>query len=109
MAKKCSTCTMSCSYLPLRIFYNRQKLVLYFVLYLSISIALLTACAFQKRFRPQTLSVGVYMPKRYRQLQVKDLAKVPAWRLEGDSNPRPPGKKAWPLPMRHHAPQCNIT
>ena len=29
------------------------------------------------------------MPKRYRQLQVKDLPKVPTWRLEQDSNPWP--------------------
>ena len=26
--------------------------------------------------------IGVYTPKRYRQLQVKDLPKVPTWRLE---------------------------
>src|SRR6218665_2828393 len=29
-----------------------------------------------------TVHVGVYTPKRYRQLQVKDLPKVPTWRLE---------------------------
>src|SRR6218665_1485389 len=47
--------------------------------------------------------VGVYTPKRYRQLQVKDLPKVPTWRLDRDSNPRPSGRKASTLPMRHHA------
>jgi len=33
--------------------------------------------------------IGVYTPKRYRQLQVKDLPKVPTWQLERDSNLRP--------------------
>jgi len=28
-----------------------------------------------------------FLPKRLRQLRVKDLPKVPAWRLERDSNP----------------------
>src|SRR6218665_286929 len=42
------------------------------------------------------------MPKRYRQLQVKDLPKVPTWRLERDSNPRPSGRTVSPQPMRHH-------
>src|SRR6218665_172868 len=32
-------------------------------------------------------TVGVYTPKRYRQLQVQDLPKVPTWRLERDSKP----------------------
>ena len=48
--------------------------------------------------------VGVYTPKRYRQLQVKDLPKVSTWRLERDWNPRPFGRKAATLPMHHHAP-----
>src|SRR6218665_1279764 len=44
-------------------------------------------------------------PKHHRQLRVKDLTKVPAWRLERDSNPRPCGRKASTLPpMRHHVP-----
>ena len=30
---------------------------------------------------------GVYTPKRYRQLQVKDLPKVSTWRLARDLNP----------------------
>src|SRR6218665_1724356 len=76
------------------------------VLYLSISIALLTR-AFQKRSRPQQLNcVGVYTPKRHRQLQVKDLPKIRTWRLERDSNPRPFCRKASTLQMRHHAPHC---
>src|SRR6218665_1571480 len=29
------------------------------------------------------------VPKRHRQLQVKDLPKVPTWRIELDLNPRP--------------------
>ena len=46
---------------------------------------------------------GVYTPKHYRQLQVKDLPKVPTWRLERDTNPWLSGRKASTLPMRHHA------
>ena len=30
-----------------------------------------------------------FTPKRHRQLFVKDLPKVPTWRLEWESNPRP--------------------
>ena len=48
-------------------------------------------------------------PKHHRQLRVrvKDLPKVPTRRLERDSNPRPSGRKASTLPMRHHVP-CPI-
>src|SRR6218665_1054110 len=45
-----------------------------------------------------------FTPKRHRQLRVKDLPKVPSWRLERDSNQRPFGRKASALPMRHHTP-----
>src|SRR6218665_1192879 len=31
--------------------------------------------------------------KRHRQLRVKDFPKVPTWRLERDSNPRPSGRQ----------------
>ena len=73
------------------------------VLYLSISIALLTAWAFQKCARSQHwYCVRVNTPKRYRQLQVKDLPKVLTWWLERDSNPRPSSRKASTLPMWHH-------
>ena len=79
---------------------QRQYIVLYIVLYLSISIALLTACAFQSAPDHSNLhGIGVYTPKRYRQLQVKDLPKIPTWRLEQDSNPRPSGRKASTLLM----------
>jgi len=58
------------------------------VLYLSISISLLTAKASQKRCRHSNWHcVRAYTPKRYRQLQVKDLSKVPTWRLERHSDP----------------------
>ena len=46
------------------------------------------------------------MPKRYRQLRVKDLPKVRTRRLEWDSNLRPSGRKAPNLPLTHQAPQC---
>ena len=44
------------------------------------------------------------MLKRYRQLWVKDLPKVPTWRLEWDSNLPPSKCKAPKLPLSHHAP-----
>jgi len=42
-----------------------------------------------------------FTPKRPWQLRVKDLPKVPTWRLERDSNPRPFGRKATNLPCQH--------
>ena len=49
------------------------------------------------------------MPKRHRQLRLKDLPKVLTWRLKQDSNPRPFGWKAKNLPMSQHVPQCILT
>src|SRR6218665_3605203 len=73
------------------------------VLYLSISVALLTACVFQKRSRPQKLTLSEFsLPKCYRQQLVKDLRMVPTWRLERGSNLRLSGRKTSTLPMRHH-------
>jgi len=46
-----------------------------------------------------------FMPKRHRQLWVKNLPKVPTWRLERESNPWPFGQKSSTLPKRHHVPQ----
>src|SRR6218665_4153364 len=46
----------------------------------------------------------IFTPKRYRQLQVKDLPNIPTWRLGRDSNRRPSGLKASTLPMCHHTP-----
>ena len=43
--------------------------------------------------------------KRHRQLWVKDLPKVPTWRLERESNPWPIGRKASTLPMPHTRPK----
>src|SRR6218665_1165158 len=40
-----------------------------------------------------------------RQLRVKDLPKIPTWRLERDSSQRPFGRKTSNLPMSHHVPQ----
>jgi len=45
------------------------------------------------------------MPKRYRQLQVKNLPKSPPWRLEWDSNLRPSGRKT----PSHHGEAVTIT
>ena len=43
-----------------------------------------------------------FRPKRHLQLWVKDLPKVPTWRLERDSNPRPLGRKAPNEPFIYH-------
>jgi len=43
--------------------------------------------------------------KRHRQPSVKDLPKVPTWRLERDSKTWPFGRRATNLPMSHQAPQ----
>ena len=73
------------------------------VLYLSISVALLTARACQKRFRPQHLccvdTVSIYTPKCYRQRQVKDLPKIRTWQLERDSNPQRSGRNTSTLQL----------
>src|SRR6218665_685535 len=49
-----------------------------------------------------------FTPKRHRQLRVKDLLKVPTWRLERDWNPRPFGRKASNISMRHHDAQLSV-
>ena len=54
------------------------------------------------------LCVGVGTPKRYRQLQVKDLPKVPTWWPERDSNQRFSGRKAPNLPLSHDTPQMPV-
>src|SRR6218665_389539 len=86
------------------IVYCRGIFVLYcVVLYLSISIALLTAFAFQKRSRPQQLTLcrNLHAEALHATL-MKDLPKVPTWRLERDLNPRPSRRKTSTLPIRHH-------
>src|ERR1043165_8756711 len=37
----------------------------------------------------------------HEQLRVKDLPRVPTWRLEVDSNPQPSGCKALNIPLHH--------
>ena len=59
----------------------------------------------QKRSRHSTDTVPEFHAKRQRQLWVKDLSKVPTWRLERESNPWLFGRKASTLPKRHQVPQ----
>src|SRR6218665_1798465 len=40
------------------------------------------------RGAPDTTLCRSFTPKRHRQLRVKDLPKIPTWRLKRDSNPR---------------------
>src|SRR6218665_363671 len=42
---------------------------------------------------PARILCQSFTTKRHRQLQVKDLLKVPTWRLERDSNPRPSNER----------------
>ena len=83
---------------PLKCSENAQNalhIANYILLYLSISIALLSAWAIQKCSRPQHwYYVEDKTPRCCGQLQVKDLPKVLTWRLEWDSNLQPSGRKA---------------
>src|SRR6218665_476740 len=57
------------------------------------------------RGAPDTARIlyGSFTPKRHRELRVKNLPKVPTWRPERDSNPRPFRRKPPNLPVSHHA------
>ena len=68
----------------------------------AISIAPFKVVIIQKRSGRTTRS---FQEKRYRQLRVKDLPKVPTRRLERDLNPRPSGRNVSTIPMRHHVSQ----
>ena len=52
-----------------------------------------------------TDTVSEFHAEAHRQLHVKDLSKVPMWRPERESNPRPSGWKSSSQPRRHHVPQ----
>src|SRR6218665_3288551 len=52
-----------------------------------------------------TDTVSEFHAEAHGQLQVKDLPKVPTWRLERESNPRPSGWKSSTQPRRHHVPR----
>ena len=51
-----------------------------------------------------TDTVSEFHAKAHRQLQVKDLPKVPTWRLERESNPWPCSWKSSSQQRRHHVP-----
>ena len=57
----------------------------------------------------QAISIAPLLLRRSRYsrycVRVKDLPKVPTWRLAWDSNLSPSGRKAPNLPMSHYAPQ----
>jgi len=52
-----------------------------------------------------TDTVSEFHAEAHRQLYVKDLPKVPTWRLERQSNPRPSSWKSSSQPKRHLVPQ----
>jgi len=64
---------------------------------LDISIAPLQVCYYSKALPTTALILCLsFIPKRHRQLRVKDLPKVLTWRLEWDSNVQPSACKAYP-------------
>ena len=68
----------------------------------AISIAPLKPTTTQRRSRLQHGYWSEFHAEAHRQLQVKDLPKVPTWRLVRESNPRPSGWKLSTQPRRHH-------
>jgi len=50
-------------------------------------------------------TVSEFHAEAHKQLQVKDLPKVPTFRLERESNPRPSGWKSLSQPRCHHVPR----
>jgi len=55
-----------------------------------------------------TDTVSGFHAEAHRQLQIKNMPKVPTWRLERESNPRPSGWKSSSKPRRHHVPQFHL-
>src|SRR6218665_1638765 len=84
----------------------RSQIHVYHLFIQAISIAPLQV-HYSSETLPDTARIlcRSFMPKRHRQLRVKELPKVPTWRLERDLNPRPFGRKALNLPMCNHVSQ----
>src|SRR6218665_2954260 len=75
---------------------------------LAISIAPLQVHYYSEALSTARILCRSFTPKRHRQLRVKDLPKVPTWRLKRDSKPRSFGRTASNLPMNHHAPHVHL-
>ena len=78
------------------------------LLYCNSFIQAISIAPLQVHYYLKALSIArrlcrSFTPKRRRQLRVKDLPKVPTWRLERDSKTRSFGRKASNLPMSHNA------
>ena len=69
----------------------------------------ITPLQLQRPRLQQRYCVRVNTTKCFRQLWVKDLPKVPTWRLEWDSNLRPYGRKTPYLPVSHYAPHHSLS
>src|SRR6218665_200404 len=63
----------------------------------AISIATL-----QVRYYSARILVPEFHAEAPQTIAIKNLPKVPTWRLEEDSDPRPSGRKASTLPMHHY-------
>ena len=72
----------------------------------AISIAPLQVLYYSEGRTPDysTDTVSEFHAEAHRQLQVKDLPKVPTRRLERESNPRPSGWNSLSQPRHHHVP-----
>ena len=81
-----------------------------FVQYLSVSIALLTAWAFQKRSQPQQLTLCWSLHAEALQATASEgLAQGRYVAARAGFEPATPGRKALTLPMRHHTPQVEFS
>src|SRR6218665_557659 len=74
----------------------------------TISIAPLQVHYYSEASQNNTDTISEFHAELPQATAVKDLPKVPTWRLERDSSPQPFGRKATNLPMSHHAPEKYI-
>src|SRR6218665_3546030 len=88
-------CMHVCMYVCNYVYMYVCTMYVCILLYLSISIELLTARVFQKRSRPQQLILCRSLHAEALQATASEgLAQGPTWRLQRDLSPRPSGRKA---------------
>src|SRR5688572_14354456 len=82
---------------------------MYVCIYVCMSTCYSTPSRFLLRGAPNYSAdtESEFHAEAHEQLRVKDLPRVPTWRLEVDSNPQPSGCKAPSIPLHHRAPQYN--
>src|SRR6218665_2810726 len=55
-----------------------------------------------------TDTVSGFHAEAHRQLQIKDMPKVPTWRLEREANPQPSGRMSSSKPRHQSVPQFHL-